>query len=115
MPKIDDRLARIEAKRALIELVAAAPRPSGRRDYGEMLLDLLASKLEASAALAVTVRQLLDSPAWASYQDPEALATLGQWLDESALAFGDRLAAQAHHAPHPPQPAQELPTDETHP
>jgi hypothetical protein len=55
---------------------------------GEIILDLLAAKLKASQALAEAV----NDPAWIRSQPAAELAALGQWLDGSAFAIGDRLA-----------------------
>lgn len=55
---------------------------------GELVLDLLAAKLKASAAIA----QAASDPAWLAKQRGSELAALGQWLDSTALAIGDRLA-----------------------
>jgi hypothetical protein len=55
---------------------------------GELILDLLRAKLQASAAIAEAAR----NPAWLAEQPAAELAALGQWLDASAFAIGDRLA-----------------------
>lgn len=55
---------------------------------GEMILDLLRAKLKASAALA----EAASNPDWLREQSAAELATLGQWLDTSVFAIGDRLA-----------------------
>jgi hypothetical protein len=59
-----------------------------KRTIGELVLDLLAAKLEASAAIA----RAASDPAWLERQSPAELAALGQWLDSTAFAIGDRLA-----------------------
>lgn len=60
-----------------------------QRQFGELVLDLLRRKLEASEAIA----RAASDPAWIKQQTAAELATLGQWLDTSAFAIGDRLAA----------------------
>lgn len=55
---------------------------------GELVLELLAAKLEASQAIA----QQANDVAWRKQQRAGELAAFGQWLDQSALALGDRLA-----------------------
>lgn len=55
---------------------------------GAIILDLLAAKLKASQALA----DAISDPAWIKQQPAAELAALGQWLDGSAFAIGDRLA-----------------------
>lgn len=57
---------------------------------GAVILDLLRAKFEASAAIA---RHARDNPAWLAEQSAAELAALGQWLDGSAFAIGDRLAS----------------------
>lgn len=81
---------------------ASAPRPlirptveAQQREIGAIILDLLAAKLEASAALARTV----SDPAWLARQSAAELAQLGAYLDGTALAIGDRLAGSADLAP----------------
>lgn len=59
-----------------------------QRQFGELVLDLLRRKLEASEAIA----RAASDPAWIRRQTAAELATLGQWLDTSAFAIGDRLA-----------------------
>ena len=58
---------------------------------GEVILDLLRAKLQASAAIA----EAASDPAWLAQQPAAELAALGQWLDASAFAIGDRLAGGA--------------------
>ena len=60
-------------------------------EIGALVLDLLAAKLEASAAIAEAVRD----QAWLARQSASELAALGEWLDGSALAIGDRLAGRS--------------------
>lgn len=55
---------------------------------GGLLLDLLAAKLKASQAIA----RAAQDPAWLDKQSAADLAALGEYLDRSALALGDRLA-----------------------
>lgn len=62
-----------------------------RRNFQEIVFDLLCAKLEASEALA----RAATNPEWLSRQTAADVATLGQWLDQSALALGDRLANAA--------------------
>ena len=75
-----------------------APEPSRRpaleaqkAHIGETILDLLRAKLKASQALAEAV----SDPNWIRRQPAAELATLGQWLDSTAFAIGDRLAGSA--------------------
>ena len=56
---------------------------------GETILDLLRAKLQASQAIAEAVAD----PAWLQRQSAAELAALGQWLDGTAFAIGDRLAS----------------------
>lgn len=56
---------------------------------GEAILDLLRAKLQASQAIAEAVAD----PAWLQRQSAAELAALGQWLDGTAFAIGDRLAS----------------------
>lgn len=58
---------------------------------GDLIIDLLAAKLEASRAIA----HAASDPAWLQRQPAAELAALGDWLDASALAIGDRLAGRA--------------------
>ena len=55
---------------------------------GETILDLLRAKLKASQAIAEAV----SDPDWLTRQSAAELAALGQWLDGTAFAIGDRLA-----------------------
>lgn len=57
---------------------------------GELVIDLFTTKLKASAALAAAV----SDPVWLAKQSAAELAVLGQWLDSSAFAIGDRLAGR---------------------
>jgi hypothetical protein len=71
----------------------APQRPSvaaQQRQIGEIVLDLLAAKLEASAALARAV----SDPEWLARQSGSELAAIGGYLDSTALAIGDRLAGR---------------------
>ena len=65
-----------------------------QRQIGELVLDLLRSKLEASQAIAEQARD----PAWRARQSAAELATFGAWLDSTAFAIGDRLAGGTGHA-----------------
>lgn len=58
---------------------------------GEAILDLLRAKLAASQAIATAVAD----PAWLKRQPASELAALGQWLDATTFAIGDRLAGAA--------------------
>jgi transposase-like protein len=79
---------------------APTPYPTARRPtleaqqqhIGAIVLDLLRAKLEASAAIAYHATH---NRAWLEKQSAAELATLGQWLDSTALAIGDRLAGAA--------------------
>lgn len=65
------------------------PRQEAQQDaIGELVIDLLRAKLEASRAIAKTA---CDS-AWLVRQSAADLAALGDYFDATALAFGDRLA-----------------------
>ena len=57
---------------------------------GETILDLLRAKLQASQAIAEAVAD----PGWLQRQSAAELAALGQWLDGTAFAIGDRLAGR---------------------
>ncbi len=63
---------------------------------GETILDLLRAKLQASQAIAEAVAD----PDWLQRQSAAELAALGQWLDGTAFAIGDRLAGGSR----PPDP-----------
>lgn len=71
-----------------------------QREIGAIILDLLAAKLEASAALA----RAASDPAWLARQSGSELAALGQYLDATALAIGDRLARSGDAPPADPGP-----------
>lgn len=58
---------------------------------GGAVLDLLRAKLKASQAIA----EAATDPAWLRRQSASELAALGQWLDGTAFAIGDRLAGGA--------------------
>ena len=71
--------------------MSARPALDAQKAYiGELILDVFRAKLEASQALAIAVRQ----PDWIVKQSASQLAELGQWLDSSAFAIGDRLAGR---------------------
>lgn len=61
-------------------------------EIGTLIIDLLAAKLRASAAIAEAARQ----PEWLARQSGSELAALGAWLDATAFAIGDRLAHRAN-------------------
>jgi hypothetical protein len=65
----------------------AAPQ---RTQIGDQILALLVAKLEASAAIARAV----SNPQWLAAQSGSDLAALGEWLDSTAFAIGDRLASR---------------------
>lgn len=68
---------------------AVRPRAEAQQiAIGELVLDLLRAKLEASQAIATAARE----PAWLARQTAADLAALGEYFDRTALAFGDRLA-----------------------
>jgi hypothetical protein len=69
----------------------AVPALATEHTIGGLLLELLAAKLQASQAIA----QAAQSPAWLERQSAADLATLGEYLDRSAFALGDRLATAA--------------------
>lgn len=60
-----------------------------KQQIGDLILDLLRAKLEASTAIA----KAASDPAWLTEQSGSELATIGEWLDATAFAIGDRLAA----------------------
>lgn len=59
-----------------------------RAQLGDTIIALLIAKLAASKAIAEAVQ----NPAWLATQSGSELAALGQWLDSTAFALGDRLA-----------------------
>jgi hypothetical protein len=61
------------------------------RAIGVLVVDLLAAKLEASEAIAKAASR----PEWIDRQSGSELAALGEWLDSTAFAIGDRLAQRA--------------------
>ena len=63
---------------------------------GALILDLLEAKLKASQAIAETAL----NAEWRSRYSPAELAELGQWLDSTAFAIGDRLAGAASRHAH---------------
>jgi hypothetical protein len=63
---------------------------------GELVLELLSTKLEASQAVA---RAALD-PEWRNRQTAAELAAFGAWLDSTAFAIGDRLAGRVEPTIH---------------
>lgn len=70
---------------------ATVQRPAIERqqaEIGALVLDLLAAKLRASEAIA----KAATDEAWLKQQPASELAALGQWLDDTAFAIGDRLA-----------------------
>jgi hypothetical protein len=60
------------------------------QQIGALILDLLRAKLQASQAIAAAAT----NPAWLDRQSAADLAVLGEYLDRSAFALGDRLAGQ---------------------
>lgn len=94
---VDAGTVRMWKTRYVAEDVAEAVEPVARiypaverrkERLGELLLDLLAAKLEASQAIA----QVAADPAWLKRQSAADLATLVGTLDSTAFAIGDRLA-----------------------
>lgn len=81
---------------AVTDRVTVSPpvtRPTIERqqaEIGALVLDLLAAKLEASKAIA----KAASDPAWLKQQAASELAALGEWLDTTAFAIGDRLAGR---------------------
>ena len=71
-----------------------------QRAIGEIVLDLLRAKLEASRAIAEAAK----NPAWLAEQPAAELAVFGQWLDSTAMALGDRLAGSRAAAEPDEQP-----------
>lgn len=57
---------------------------------GDLVIDLLRSKLEASAAIA----RAAANPKWIAKREAHELVAIGEWLDRTALALGDRLAGR---------------------
>jgi hypothetical protein len=78
------------------QIVAQAAPSDPRERIGVLLVELLAAKLQASKAVADFARAALQNPAWVARQDAAGVATLATYLDESAFALGDRLAAAPH-------------------
>lgn len=66
----------------------ATPAASQREHIGELVIELLRAKLEASQAIA----RATSNAAWLDRQSAAELALFGEWLDGSAFAIGDRLA-----------------------
>jgi transposase-like protein len=64
------------------------PQIGTQHEIGRILLDLLATKLKASQAIA----EAASDPAWLDRQSAADLASLGEYLDRSAFSLGDRLA-----------------------
>lgn len=94
---LEDSTVRVWKVRYVTDVVAlrndatALQKPSIQAQHhaiGELILDLLAAKLKASTAIA----QAASDPAWQAKQTGTDLATLGEWLDTTAFAIGDRLA-----------------------
>lgn len=97
------RVSALEGKaiahdQAAVIIGEARPQRS-REAIGELLLDLLAAKLEASRAVADAARAAMNNPAWLARQSAEGVTTLADYLDRSAFALGDRLAGAAQEAP----------------
>ena len=65
------------------------------RTFGELVFDLLRAKLRASEAIA----RAAEDADWIKRQTGADVAALGQWLDASAFAIGDRLAGRNAHEP----------------
>ena len=65
-----------------------------KQHIGEIVLDLLRAKLEASQAIAKAAQ----NAAWIDRQSAADLAEFGDWLDRSAFAIGDRLAGRSQPA-----------------
>jgi transposase-like protein len=85
--------------------VATPVQPAVERQkvaIGETILALLEAKLNASRALAEAVRD----PAWLKKQSAADLAALGAYLDTTAFAIGDRLAAPPPEPPPPSLPSR---------
>jgi hypothetical protein len=61
-----------------------------QHQIGELILDLLAAKLQASTAIA----KAASDETWLRSQSGSELAALGEWLDTTAFAIGDRLAGR---------------------
>jgi transposase-like protein len=72
------------------DLPVAVPALASSHSIGALILDLLRAKLQASQAIATAAK----NPAWLDRQSAADLATLGEYLDRSAFALGDRLAGQ---------------------
>ena len=94
---IDSNTVRQWKNRYVTEAVTPVTQPVTRQhpaidrqktEIGNAVLDLLRAKFDASRAIAEAVKD----PAWLKRQRASELATLGQWLDATALAIGDRLA-----------------------
>jgi hypothetical protein len=68
-----------------------------RERIGDLVIDLLRAKLEASQAIAKAAQ----NTAWIDRQSAADLAEFGDWLDRSAFAIGDRLAGRSQPADDP--------------
>lgn len=73
------------------DLPTAVPALATEHTIGGVLLELLAAKLKASQAVAVAAQ----NKEWLARQSAADLAALGEYLDRSAFALGDRLATAA--------------------
>jgi len=60
-------------------------------EIGTLVIDLLAAKLKASAAIA----KATEDTTWMGKQSAAELAEFGAWLDSTAFAIGDRLAGRS--------------------
>jgi hypothetical protein len=84
-------------QRYVTEPVTVSPpvvRPTLERqqsEIGTLIIELLTAKLTASKAIATAA----SDPTWLRSQSAEQLAILGEWLDTTAFAIGDRLANTA--------------------
>jgi transposase-like protein len=73
-----------------VTTVVTAPESGDHRTFGELVFDLLRAKLRASEAIA----RAAEDADWIKRQTGADVAALGQWLDASAFAIGDRLAGR---------------------
>jgi hypothetical protein len=79
---------------ATVTVIARPTVEAQQRQIGELVLDLLRAKLEASA----TIARLVANPEWLAGKSPAELVSLGNYLDDTALSLGDRLAGAGRPA-----------------
>lgn len=105
--KWKQRYVTADVTEPVTRVTARQPTVEAQKSYiGETILDLLRAKLKASQAIAEAV----SDPDWLTRQSAAELAALGQWLDGTAFAIGDRLAGGGGRVdPSPDDSAPDLP------